>query len=70
MKTMESAPGKTAAPNDTMTAPITYIEAINQALHEEMERDERIFLLGEDIAATAASSRPPRTSTSASARCA
>jgi 2-oxoisovalerate dehydrogenase E1 component beta subunit len=50
MKTMESAPGKTAAPNDTMTAPITYIEAINQALHEEMERDERIFLLGEDIA--------------------
>ncbi|MBI3122513.1 MAG: alpha-ketoacid dehydrogenase subunit beta [candidate division NC10 bacterium] len=28
---------------------ITYIEAIRQALWEEMERDERVFLLGEDI---------------------
>ncbi len=27
----------------------TYLEAINQALFEEMERDERVFLLGEDI---------------------
>jgi 2-oxoisovalerate dehydrogenase E1 component beta subunit len=27
----------------------TYIEAITQALYEEMERDERVFLLGEDI---------------------
>ncbi|HET7904664.1 MAG TPA: alpha-ketoacid dehydrogenase subunit beta [Candidatus Eisenbacteria bacterium] len=50
MKTMESAPGQTAAPNDTPATPITYIEAITQALHEEMERDERIFLIGEDIA--------------------
>jgi 2-oxoisovalerate dehydrogenase E1 component beta subunit len=27
----------------------TYIEAITQALYEEMERDEKVFLLGEDI---------------------
>ncbi len=30
-------------------APITYLEAIRAALWEEMERDERVFLLGEDI---------------------
>jgi pyruvate/2-oxoglutarate/acetoin dehydrogenase E1 component len=30
---------------------ITYREAINEALQEEMERDERVFLLGEDIGA-------------------
>ncbi len=29
----------------------TYLEAIRAALWEEMERDERVFLLGEDIAA-------------------
>ena len=29
---------------------ITYIEAIRQALWEEMERDDRVFLIGEDIA--------------------
>ncbi len=28
----------------------TFIEAINQALREEMERDESVFLIGEDIA--------------------
>ncbi|HWT79935.1 MAG TPA: alpha-ketoacid dehydrogenase subunit beta [Candidatus Methylomirabilis sp.] len=28
---------------------ITYIEAIRQALWEEMEHDERVFLIGEDI---------------------
>jgi 2-oxoisovalerate dehydrogenase E1 component beta subunit len=28
---------------------ITYIEAITEALRQEMERDERVFLLGEDI---------------------
>jgi len=48
MKTMDSAPAPTAAPSDTQT--ITYIEAITQGLTEEMERDERIFLIGEDIA--------------------
>jgi 2-oxoisovalerate dehydrogenase E1 component beta subunit len=29
----------------------TYIEAITEALAEEMERDERVFLIGEDIGA-------------------
>jgi 2-oxoisovalerate dehydrogenase E1 component beta subunit len=28
---------------------MTYIDAINEALHEEMDRDERVFLIGEDI---------------------
>ena len=32
-------------------AEITYLEAIREALVEEMERDERVFLLGEDIGA-------------------
>ncbi|MFZ5624061.1 MAG: alpha-ketoacid dehydrogenase subunit beta [Gemmatimonadota bacterium] len=30
-------------------AEITYLEAIRQGLWEEMERDERVFLMGEDI---------------------
>lgn len=30
---------------------ITYLEALRQGLWEEMERDERVFLLGEDIGA-------------------
>lgn len=29
---------------------ITYVEAINEALIEEMERDEKVFIFGEDIA--------------------
>src|ERR1041384_2126271 len=29
----------------------TYLEAIRQGLWEEMERDERVYLLGEDIGA-------------------
>lgn len=28
---------------------VTYLEAIREALREEMQRDERVFLLGEDI---------------------
>ncbi|MEX0912204.1 MAG: alpha-ketoacid dehydrogenase subunit beta [Gemmatimonadota bacterium] len=31
--------------------PVTYLEAIREAIWEEMERDERVFLLGEDIGA-------------------
>ena len=31
-------------------AEITYREALNQALSEEMERDESVFLLGEEVA--------------------
>jgi pyruvate/2-oxoglutarate/acetoin dehydrogenase E1 component len=30
---------------------VTYLEAIRQALFEEMERDERVFILGEDVGA-------------------
>ncbi len=30
---------------------VTYLEAIREALREEMQRDERVFLLGEDIGA-------------------
>ena len=30
---------------------ITYLEAIRLALFEEMERDERVFILGEDVGA-------------------
>src|SRR5215212_3208084 len=29
----------------------TYIDAITQAMHEEMARDERVFLIGEDVGA-------------------
>src|SRR4030067_1643421 len=29
--------------------PLTYIQAINQAMHEEMARDEKVMLLGEDV---------------------
>jgi 2-oxoisovalerate dehydrogenase E1 component beta subunit len=32
-------------------AVVTYIEAIRQALFEEMSRDERVFVMGEDIGA-------------------
>ena len=32
-----------------MAKPITVREAISQALMEEMERDERVFMLGEEI---------------------
>ncbi|MDP9121033.1 MAG: alpha-ketoacid dehydrogenase subunit beta [Acidobacteriota bacterium] len=28
---------------------VSYLEAIRQALYEEMERDERVFLLGQDV---------------------
>ena len=27
----------------------TYIQAINEAMRDEMRRDERVFLIGEDI---------------------
>ncbi|MFL5556472.1 MAG: alpha-ketoacid dehydrogenase subunit beta, partial [Gemmatimonadaceae bacterium] len=30
---------------------VTYLEAIRQALFEEMDRDENVFCLGEDIGA-------------------
>ena len=30
-------------------AVISYIDAITMAIREEMERDERVFVLGEDV---------------------
>jgi 2-oxoisovalerate dehydrogenase E1 component beta subunit len=33
----------------TVSRETTYLEAISQALNEEMSRDERVFLMGEDI---------------------
>jgi pyruvate dehydrogenase E1 component beta subunit len=32
-----------------MSRELSFIEAVNEALKEEMERDDRVFLLGEDI---------------------
>ena len=29
---------------------VTYLKAINAALHEEMRRDENVFVMGEDVA--------------------
>lgn len=29
---------------------LTYLDAINEALTEEMTRDERVFIMGEDVA--------------------
>ncbi len=34
---------------NTLAHEVTYLEAISQALDEEMSQDERVFLLGEDI---------------------
>ena len=28
---------------------ITYLEAVREALWQEMERDERVFVIGEDV---------------------
>ena len=28
---------------------VTYRDALNQALREEMQRDDRVFLMGEDV---------------------
>ncbi|MGH9443824.1 MAG: alpha-ketoacid dehydrogenase subunit beta [Thermoanaerobaculia bacterium] len=36
-------------PADTETRGTTYLDAIHDALWEEMERDERVFILGEDV---------------------
>jgi len=41
----------TTAVHPTLSHEVTYLEAISQAIDEEMTRDERVFLLGEDIGA-------------------
>src|SRR5688572_10616122 len=36
--------------HERLMATITYREALNQALREEMQRDDRVFLMGEEVA--------------------
>lgn len=43
------AHASTAEPSTDSPRAVTYLEAIREAIWEEMERDERVFLLGEDI---------------------
>src|SRR5207244_1274073 len=43
--TIETAPSAAAA-----TRSLTYAEALNEALREEMRRDPRVFVMGEDVA--------------------
>ena len=33
-----------------MSRTITFSKALNEALHQEMERDEKVFVIGEDVA--------------------
>ena len=35
---------------ETKTREITFAEAVREALAEEMRRDSRVFILGEDVA--------------------
>jgi 2-oxoisovalerate dehydrogenase E1 component len=48
----EAAPGSLAGTSGMTEfgTPITYVEAIHQALAEELERDESVILMGQDIA--------------------
>src|SRR5207253_10258630 len=36
---------------ESVMSEVTYLEALRQGLWEEMERDERVFILGEDVGA-------------------
>jgi pyruvate dehydrogenase E1 component beta subunit len=48
MTTTVAAKQPSAAPTGELTT-ITYREALRMALREEMERDERVFLMGEEV---------------------
>src|SRR6185503_20044070 len=51
-KPRRSRPRKSCSPTCTRTEPmsiITYREALNQALREEMTRDPRVFVMGEEV---------------------
>jgi pyruvate/2-oxoglutarate/acetoin dehydrogenase E1 component len=41
---------RTTASTTTATREITFGQAINEALAEEMRRDSRVFIIGEDVA--------------------
>src|SRR5437764_2717588 len=44
-----SAGDSTALVQELVMAVVTFLEAVRQGLWEEMERDERVFILGEDV---------------------
>ena len=50
-ETAETAPKPEHVGKTARGEPVTFLEAVSEALWEEMERDERVFLLGEDIGA-------------------
>lgn len=39
-------------PAEKGTRELSFVEAINEAMHQEMERDKRVFVMGEDVAWT------------------
>ncbi len=45
----DKAGGDKTAPTQTPTAELTMVGAINQALSQALERDERVLLFGEDV---------------------
>src|SRR5712692_8052514 len=49
MTAVESAPN-TQTSTDGAVRQITYVEALNEALREEMRRDSAVFVMGEDVA--------------------
>src|SRR2546430_16413277 len=49
MTTGKAVPESQSAISTATPREVTYLEAISEALDEEMTRDERVFLLGEDI---------------------
>lgn len=44
-------PGLSARALESGTRTVTYVAALNEALREEMRRDPRVFVIGEDVAA-------------------
>src|SRR3982074_3988555 len=49
MTAVETAPNPQRSP-DGAERQITYVEALNEALREEMRRDSAVFVMGEDVA--------------------
>jgi len=39
-------------PTSKGTRELTFVQALNEAMHQELERDERVFVMGEDVALT------------------
>src|SRR5262249_1544021 len=44
-----SAERRQALVQERVMAEVTFLEALRQGLWEEMERDDRVFILGEDV---------------------